>query len=685
MASGNRDVRYWYGKNGELLGVTDNGQRLGVAYKYDVMGREVARVYGNGVRQETAYDRAGRVILIREIDSGNRVIRAEGYLYDGEGRRSHSVDEEGRVTKYIYDGQSRLGMVVYPWTEEKSGADRIEVEEAGLFFTVDRGRGERYALEAEEVARLREVMNLAGPGLGNAVGSAQMVWREIYGYDGNGNRVSKTTPWGTIVYSYDRENRITRKGDIVYRYDKDGNLTGEEGLRRSAEYGYDGRGRMVYSRVRSAGGVRAAWYGYDGLGRRTVVRDEGGPAIRTLYDGMSFEAVREGETFTDGSFTTKFSVGVQRSGEAGTEGSRYRWVGEGGAGVRTRSAGKEEYSGVTGRYGSPRVTLYGKGEAVAVSRGGSERGRGGPAYLGKDVLGSVRSVTDENGAAGRYEYDVFGKPYAGDFEAGMDLGYTGKPYDAATEMYNYGYRDYAPEVARFTTEDPIRDGANWFAYVNNDPVNWIDPWGLTASDNGGVRIVNNKKITVFVDEQSYDIVTYNESFPPKTILKYINQFSYYQYAMDRNGYLYQTKKNNKEGGSIIYSEIINQSISSSNTRTINIGVSNTATVLARIPIIGGYVGMIEDVNSGYGGAVTYGLTDSKFPVSIVVSTQQNPYMNIDGVTMYATPAQKIMHELVVHANPIAVHNNDNNSINLENAIRTELGLPNRVPGETHTW
>jgi uncharacterized protein RhaS with RHS repeats len=48
-------------------------------------------------------------------------------------------------------------------------------------------------------------------------------------------------------------------------------------------------------------------------------------------------------------------------------------------------------------------------------------------------------------------------------------------------MYNYGYRDYQPEVARFTTIDPIRDGANWFAYVNNDPVNWVDLWGLACS------------------------------------------------------------------------------------------------------------------------------------------------------------------------------------------------------------
>jgi RHS repeat-associated protein len=77
---------------------------------------------------------------------------------------------------------------------------------------------------------------------------------------------------------------------------------------------------------------------------------------------------------------------------------------------------------------------------------------------------------------------VFGEPHLGDFGNGVGLGYTGKPYDPVTGLYDYGYRDYMPAAARFTTEDPVRDGANWFAYVNNDPVNYIDLWGLNASD-----------------------------------------------------------------------------------------------------------------------------------------------------------------------------------------------------------
>jgi RHS repeat-associated protein len=157
---------------------------------------------------------------------------------------------------------------------------------------------------------------------------------------------------------------------------------------------------------------------------------------------------------------------------------RYRWISGEGSDVRTRSAGGEYGNGAV-RYTGVSVTLYGKGEAAGMNRSASTGSRGGSVYLGKDILGSVRSASGEYGTLeGRYEYDAFGKPYAGDLESGMNLGYTGKPYDTTTGLYNYGYRDYKPEAARFTTVDPIRDGSNWFAYVNNDPVNWVDPWGL---------------------------------------------------------------------------------------------------------------------------------------------------------------------------------------------------------------
>ena len=41
-------------------------------------------------------------------------------------------------------------------------------------------------------------------------------------------------------------------------------------------------------------------------------------------------------------------------------------------------------------------------------------------------------------------------------------------------------RYYDPSIGRFTTEDPVKDGDNWYVYCGNNPVNAIDPWGLDA-------------------------------------------------------------------------------------------------------------------------------------------------------------------------------------------------------------
>jgi RHS repeat-associated protein len=134
-------------------------------------------------------------------------------------------------------------------------------------------------------------------------------------------------------------------------------------------------------------------------------------------------------------------------------------------------------------------------------------------YLGKDILGSVRSASNEYGTLeGRYEYDAFGKPYKGEFGDGMNLGYTGKPYDAVTGLYNYGYRDYKPEAARFTTVDPIRDGSNWFAYVNNDPVNWVDLWGLEPVETYAINRTVTSRTYLPDDRYTTSTTTYTDSY-----------------------------------------------------------------------------------------------------------------------------------------------------------------------------
>ena len=60
--------------------------------------------------------------------------------------------------------------------------------------------------------------------------------------------------------------------------------------------------------------------------------------------------------------------------------------------------------------------------------------------------------------------------------------YTGKPYDADSESYTFKYRNYDPELNRWTTADPsgFPDGANNYSYVSNTPTDAFDPNGLTT-------------------------------------------------------------------------------------------------------------------------------------------------------------------------------------------------------------
>ena len=100
---------------------------------------------------------------------------------------------------------------------------------------------------------------------------------------------------------------------------------------------------------------------------------------------------------------------------------------------------------------------------------------------GHDALGSVAATVSQGSLEERYRYDAFGGNYEGKLETD-ERGYNGKPHDPVTGLYNYGYRDYDPVTGRFSTVDPIRDGRNWYVYVGNDPVNYIDAWGLEAED-----------------------------------------------------------------------------------------------------------------------------------------------------------------------------------------------------------
>lgn len=120
-------------------------------------------------------------------------------------------------------------------------------------------------------------------------------------------------------------------------------------------------------------------------------------------------------------------------------------------------------------------------------------------YYYADALGSIRLLSDAGGAiVESYTYLAFGQPTVMT-NAGTDGNWltedgttintsaVGNPYlftarrwDFYTQLYYYRFRDYSPLIGRFLQPDPLGyiDGLNLYAYCANNPVNYVDPWGL---------------------------------------------------------------------------------------------------------------------------------------------------------------------------------------------------------------
>ena len=99
--------------------------------------------------------------------------------------------------------------------------------------------------------------------------------------------------------------------------------------------------------------------------------------------------------------------------------------------------------------------------------------------------GDTTNLINSDGTYTRYEYSAFGKEMTGNTYAYNPFGYCGEYRDSESGFIYLRNRYYDPSIGRFISEDPIKDGLNWYAYCENDPVNFVDPLGLWKHTDDG--------------------------------------------------------------------------------------------------------------------------------------------------------------------------------------------------------
>ena len=250
---------------------------------------------------------------------------------------------------------------------------------------------------------------------------------EEYQYGPNGNRTYEMNLLKGVsgrTFTYSDEDHLLTAGDTNYQYDADGFLTTKTQGTNVTYYNYSSRGELMTVTLPNG---RLIEYINDPLGRRIAKKIDGVITEKYLWQGLT----------------------------------RLLAVYDGGNNLVMRF-----------EYADARMPV-----AMTVN--------GTTYYLTYDQVGSLRGVADSSSnVIKRIDYDSFGNIIS-DTNSGFEVpfGFAGGLHDRDTGLVRFGFRDYDPEIGRWTAKDPILftgGDTDLFKYVGNNPVNFIDPWGLKS-------------------------------------------------------------------------------------------------------------------------------------------------------------------------------------------------------------
>ena len=293
---------------------TVSGNSMSASYGYTDNGNLNYVQYGNGLREEYAYNKANLLTgLVNELD--NTVLSQYGYTYTLDGQQVQKTEPENKVTAYTYDGHGRLTdetvtlnsvlQQSYAYTYDAFG-NRTGLEATGTdayetAYTYDANNRLQeetkttgglteiatyyYDANGNETAKVNSTLQSsadpAAVALSQGVADSELLsyngFNELtavakgedeitYAYLPNGLRLSKTAGSATTSFVWDGSNTVLElTGDAVTaKYLRGTNLVSSVIGGTTSYYLYNGHGDVV--QLANAAGAVTKTYDYDAFG-----------------------------------------------------------------------------------------------------------------------------------------------------------------------------------------------------------------------------------------------------------------------------------------------------------------------------------------------------------------------------------------------------------------------------------
>ncbi|MFH0994800.1 MAG: RHS repeat-associated core domain-containing protein [Pseudomonadota bacterium] len=483
------------------------------------------------------YDKANRLAL-----STNPLSGSINYSYDGNGNLTTLVDERSKQTKFTYDVNNRLvtntdplNAVIQFVRDELGRVKQIINPQSGeiLYHFDDDGRMTDKSFNSKNVAAFKYDSNGNIISVDDSVGSSAftysarneltgITWQDgataTFTYDKTGNISGIQYPGGlSAIYTYDSRNRVQKVtwggATINFEYDLVGNLVKETCSNSIvSEFTYDAANRLTGVNHKK-GTTSFAQMKYDRDAAGNTVKENSStvtsPTLATENNNGVFNDANQTNTWgsdaytydKDGNLSTVTGVRQMNAvydpetrllslALAGTT-STYAYNGLGARVSKSQGSATTKYHyDHLGRLlfetdqSNKVIASYCYAGTVLVAM---QTSNGSLYYYHFDKTGNTLALTDAAGIiANAYQYEPFGKVMTQSGTVRNPFTYVGAfgVMDEGNGIYYMKNRYYDASTGKFMQKDPIgfSGGINLYAYVGNNPVEGIDPEGLSWSE-----------------------------------------------------------------------------------------------------------------------------------------------------------------------------------------------------------